>query len=478
MTDLTPHVPQRPLIWPEFVLDLQAFVTTLPNPVYVVGGAVRDAMLHRPTHDIDLITPQNAISLSRKIANHYHGDVYVLDAERDVGRAIIEIDGARMVVDVARFRGSDLLADLVDRDFTMNAMAVDLKGDLTFLIDPLGGAVDLGAKRIRRCSPASLASDPVRAWRAVRQSAQFGFRLEAETLRDVRAAVASTREASTERLRDELVRVLSLPRPTAALRVLDAVGLLSALLPDIGSHRGTELWDRALTRVEHLTAIMNTISYMRTDNTAASFSYGMIAIQFDRYRRLLIGHLEAMWPNERPHRALLMLAALLVDAVPAGQPGEWVDRVTASLRLSNAERMRLMPLVEYVQLPLALADHSARSIHRFWRQVGDAGVDLCLLALATYLSAEGTALKQGAWLVAVERIRVLLEAFYEKADQLIHPPPLVDGTILMRELRLKGGPLIGELLEYLLEEQAVGTLQSTEASLEAARVYLANRQQF
>jgi hypothetical protein len=173
-----------------------------------------------------------------------------------------------------------------------------------------------------------------------------------------------------------------------------------------------------------------------------------------------------------------MLAVLLVDAVPAGQTGEWVDRVIASLRLSNAERMRLAPLVEYVQLPLALADHSVRSIHRFWRQVGDAGVDLCLLTLATYLSAEGTALKQGAWLVAVERIRVLLEAFYEKADQLIHPPPLVDGTVLMRELRLKGGPLIGELLEYLLEEQAVGTLQSTEASLEAARVYLANRQQF
>lgn len=475
MTDLTPRTPRRPLIWSEFVLDLQDFVSTLPEPAYIVGGAVRDALLHRPIHDIDLITPDHAISLARQLANHFRGDVYVLDAERDVGRAILELSGERLVVDVAGFRAPTLLGDLRDRDFTVNAMAVDLKGDLSLLIDPLGGESDMDAKRMRRCSAESLTNDPVRAWRAVRQSAQFGFRIEPETLRDVRAAVPATQSASPERLRDELVRVLTLPRPSPALRALDAVGLLGALLPDVGSRAGAGVWEQTLSRIDHLTSLLHTISYTRTDNTAASFSYGMIAIQFDRYRRLLIQHLDTLWPNERPHRALLMLAALLLGARPAGEMSASVDGVVADLRLSNAERGRLLPLLQYAELPLHMDDHSPRSIHRFWRQVGEAGVDIGLMALASHLAAAGTALNQDVWLALVERVQILLRAYFEQADQFIHPVPLVDGNFLMRQLHLKGGPIIGELLAYLLEEQAVGALDSANSALEAARRYLAQR---
>lgn len=475
MTDLVPRLPQRPLIWPDFVSDLQDFAASIPDPIYVVGGAVRDAMLHRPIHDIDLVTPVAAVTTARRIANHFKGDVYVLDAERDVGRAIVNTPDGRISIDVARYRGPGLLEDLVDRDFTVNAMAVDLKGDLHLVIDPLGGETDLSTRRIRRCSPASLPQDPVRSWRAVRQSSQFGFRIDAETLRDVRAAVPFTLEVSPERLRDEFIRVLGLPRPSAALRVLHSVGLLGAFIPAVENLRPDVTWDQTLIRVEHLTAIMNVIGYSRTDNTVASFSYGMIAIQLDRYRRSLIHHLDTQWPNERPHRALLMLAALLVSAQPDMVVNVWAETIGTALRFSNAERTRLALLVQYARSPLQMVDCDARSIHRFWRQMGEAGVDVCLLALADYLCRAGQALDQNLWLILVDRIRLILEGYFEKAEQLVHPPPLIDGTVLMRELGLKGGPLIGELLEYLVEEQAVGGVRDAESALAAARDYLAHR---
>src|SRR5689334_16902560 len=121
MNDLTPRQPSRPLFWPEIVLELQAAFRSTKDPIYLIGGAVRDAMLHYPLHDIDLTTSGDALRLARQIANHFHGDYFVLDSERGVGRALLDTLDGRMMVDVARFRSATLLDDLKDRDFTINA---------------------------------------------------------------------------------------------------------------------------------------------------------------------------------------------------------------------------------------------------------------------------------------------------------------------------------------------------------------------
>src|SRR5690606_23960871 len=114
-----------------------------------------------------------------------------------------------LVFDVASLRGPDLLADLSDRDFTLNAMAVDLNGDLGMLIDPLGGENDSIGRMIRQCGPDSLPSDPLRALRAVRQSVQLGARIEKETLAAGRSVVPRLRDVSPERVRDEFFRILA-----------------------------------------------------------------------------------------------------------------------------------------------------------------------------------------------------------------------------------------------------------------------------
>jgi hypothetical protein len=142
------------------------------------------------------------------------------------------------------------------------------------------------------------------------------------------------------------------------------------------------------------------------------------------------------------------------------------------LRLSNAERERLVSIVQNHMRLLLLEHPSPRAIHRFWRQTGEAGVDICLLSLADYVGIRGTHINQDDWLAFVGRIRVLLEAYYEQHDNLVEPPTLVDGNQLMQQLNLKPGRTIGKLLNLIREAQVDGEVTSAEEAVQFARSYL------
>lgn len=478
MTSLTPRQPRRPLIWPDAVLDLADLLSLTDDEVFIVGGAVRDAYLHRPLKDLDLITPRDAIRLARRLANYFHGDFFVMDAERDVARALVTTPQGRLNIDVARLRADTLYDDLLDRDFTINAMAVDLRDGLDLLIDPLEGETDLNNRLIRRCAPDALANDPIRALRAVRQSVQLGCRITPETLADIRAQAGRLyAEVSPERVRDEFFKLLGGTKPVAALRVADALGLLSEIVPVVSARKAADAWQTTLLRVEKLERLLMAISPARTDETAANFELGIAVMGLDRFRSSLQAHLAATWPNDRPHTALLLLAALLLP-VTAGETVALAPLVEA-LRLSNAEEKRLAPLLRTdsaVEHVLALTEITPLIAHRFWRPLGEAGVDACLLALASYNADAGltapTGERQDNWIALIERARALLDAYYLHHDTVVQPPPLVDGSLLQRELGLKPGPRIGHLLDQVREAQVTGAVSSTEEALALARELL------
>ncbi len=494
MTALTPRRPNRPLLWPDWIYTLRDVLARAGlHDIYIVGGAVRDALLHRPIQDLDLVAAGDGISLARLIANRLNGDFYVLDGERGVGRALVDTAEGRLVVDVAQLRGQSLTDDLADRDFTVNALAVDITGDLELIIDLLGGESDLEAKLLRRCGPQSLADDPVRALRAVRQSVQFSLRIESVTQDDIRRVAPRLADISPERLRDELFKLLALPRPAAALRVADALGLLGTALPEVIPLHALEqsaphiydAWTHTLAVVENLSTVLAALRFNRSDQAVSAFSTGMLAIQLDRYRAPLAEHMDTPWPNERSHRALLMLAALLHDA---GKPStaqlddqerwrflghEVVGAQLAStraraLRLSTAEADRLRDIVQNHMRLLLLDDPSPRALHRFWR-LGAAGVDVCLLTLADFLGTYGSHIEQDAWLALIDRVRLTLQAYFDQRDEVVTPPPVVTGTDLMKLLGLSPGPVIGQLLDAIREAQAAGEVLSLDDALAFAR---------
>ncbi|MCC6801700.1 MAG: HD domain-containing protein [Anaerolineae bacterium] len=494
MTDLI-------LAWSDAVYDLQELLAERAQPVYIVGGAVRDALLRRPVKDIDIAVPEGGIALARRIANGMGGAFYVLDAERDVARALIDTPDGRLAVDVSGFRGGTLDADLFDRDFTINAMAVDLR-DVNVVIDPTGGAKDAIDKLIRRCNPDAIVHDPIRALRAVRQSVQFGFRIEPATQDDIRANAPRLLDTSMERVRDELFKLLAVDKPVTALRVADRLDLLTRIIPELEPLHGLQQhrdhaydgWNHTLAVVDSLHDILTVISPRRTDSTAAQFNLGMVAVALDRFREPLQVHFGGVGPDDRSHRALLLLAALLHDIgkpmvasvqdenrQPRFRRHESVGADAAAerceaLRLSRAEIDCVVTLVRYHMGSALWADDlTPLVIYRFWKLLGETGIDLIVLTLADYLGAVGSRLDQDRWLVLVERAQALLNAYYNERDRLIDPPPLVNGSQLMRALGLSPGPAVGDLLERIREGQVTGEIVSTDDALRFARQHVGRR---
>lgn len=491
--NFAPVIPPRPLIWHEFVEALQVALAA-DQEVYIVGGAVRDAYLHLPLHDLDLATPGDGRPLARVIANHFGGDYYSLDAERGVGRALIPWQNGRLTIDVAQFRGPDLASDLRHRDFTVNAMAVQLAGDLQQVIDPLNGLEDLAAKRLRQCHPNAVAEDPVRALRAVRTSVSHHLLIEPDTRQSIKDQAQRLSDSSVERVRDEFFQVLNSPKPAAALAALQQLGLLRQIIPEVEPMQGVQqsaphvfdVWKHTLAAVEALDTLVRLIYSAASTDLAANVQFGLTSTALHAVRDPLRQHLSHEWPNGRTHRALLNLAALLHDS---GKPptqtveedgkirflrheqiGEKLafERGTA-LRLSNDEVARLSAIVRHHMRPHWLSADpplSARAVYRFWRDTGPAGVDVCLLAVADYLATSGVTLETRAWINYLETIQHLLESYFLHRDTAIPATPLLNGQALMEHFHLEPGRRIGELLDHLREAQAVGEIASPQDALE------------
>jgi tRNA nucleotidyltransferase (CCA-adding enzyme) len=209
--------------------ELRAVVAVATEPVYLVGGAVRDLLLGRGRADIDLVVEGDAAALAARLGAE------AVSHER-FATAKIELDGHE--VDIASARSESyphpgalpvvepaatLEADLARRDFTINAMAIPLSGEPA-LVDPHDGRGDLAAGLLRVLHSGSFVDDPIRALRASRYAARFDFGLESATAQLLRAADLAT--VSADRREAELLRLASEPRAVSAFALLVEWGLV------------------------------------------------------------------------------------------------------------------------------------------------------------------------------------------------------------------------------------------------------------
>lgn len=227
--------------------ELDAVREAASDPVYLVGGAVRDLLLGRGRADIDLVVEGDAAALARSLGAE------VVSHER-FATARVRLDGHELDVASARSESyphpgalpvvepaASFEEDLRRRDFTINAMAISLDGEAR-LIDPCGGQADLAAKRLRVLHPASFADDPTRAIRAARYAARFGFELEPGTESLLRGA--DLRTVSADRRDAELARLAAEPQAPRGFGLLAEWGLLEL----------REEGERLAARVEELLA--------------------------------------------------------------------------------------------------------------------------------------------------------------------------------------------------------------------------------
>jgi tRNA nucleotidyltransferase/poly(A) polymerase len=499
------------------LIEFMPFATPLPFPpiletirkltsgqeIYLVGGAVRDALMGRTTHDLDFIVPSDGLKIGRELAARLEAAFFPLDAERDTARLILVREGRRHVLDIAAFRAPSLEEDLQDRDFTINAIAFDIHRNQ--LYDPLHGAEDVREKRLRLCRPDALQRDPLRVLRAIRLAAHLGFHILPETRAELRKAAPLLKRVSPERQRDELFRILEGPQVATSLRALDWLGLIELLLPELIPLKNArqspphiyDVWTHTLTTLQHLEGLLNLLTQEHDEERAADLLNGLLVLRLGRYRRTFQARMEAQPVPERSRRSLLFFAALYHDVAKplTAQTGEdgrirfWDHEVRAlpllrsratALRLSMDEIAYLETLVRHHmrihhqtqayrargQLP------SRRTVYRFFRDTGEAGIDLILLTLADLRAVYGHTLSQEVWAAALDVCRYLLEHRLEHPQESVDPPRLVDGHVLMEALHLSQGPVIGQLLEAIREAQACGEVHTREQALAFARNYL------
>jgi tRNA nucleotidyltransferase/poly(A) polymerase len=458
--------PERPIYWADVIYQIQEALHGTAD-VHLVGGVVRDAYRDHPFKDIDLVCAGDGQPIARKIANTLGGAYYPLDKERGVGRAILP--EGRLVIDVSAMRGGDLLADLQDRDFTINAMSVLLDSDLTRIYDPLGGIADWHERVLRRCSDQSIANDPIRALRAVRQSLQLGLKIEPETRADLRSYGPELVHTSSERVRDEIFALLDGGKPQGGLAVLHTLGLLQIILPEIAELTSDE-WRFKLNFIDKLTILLTVISPRRDDNLAANAEFGTFVYLLDRFRGWVQSHLARSFPDERSYRALLIFCALL-----HGQYPEAAAERAVSLKLSNDEVRAIAGALDFMRWPLEIHEDGppdARTVYRYWRQAGDAGIDACLLTIAHYLAERGFQLDTPAWTALLQTIAALFDGY----DAAINLVPLVTGDDVMAALGINPGPRVGQILNLLHEAQALGEIQSADEAFDLAADWLSRDQ--
>jgi len=393
--------------------------------IALVGGSVRDLLLGRAPHDLDFAVLGDAVGLARAVANALGGAFYVMDAARGTARVIV--DG--LTLDFSRCRGATLEDDLRGRDLTLNAIAAPLplggpmQGQMA-LYDPLEGARDLDEKVIRLASPDAIANDPVRAMRVARFAADLNARIDPAAEAAARAAgprMAAADGPSAERIRDELLKALSLQAASAAVDKLDALGLLNVVVPEAATRQPA-----ALRAIDALL------------EQAATRSPGLNA------------RLAEPLANA-PRLALLRLVALCASASPAV-----VERRGRALKLSAAEFERARAIRASATLTDSLRE--ARAEYRWMRAAREAAPEAALLGMA--LDPARIDLGWG-----------LIDHFEARYAPEVAPAPLLGGQDVL-DLGVMPGPAVGAALEAVREAQMIGEITTRERALALARTLI------
>jgi len=473
--------------------QLQSLLAQQEPPVYLVGGAVRDAFLGQGSYDLDFAAPEGAIELAFRVGDALRAPAFVLDQERDIGRVVLP--DKQSVLDFARFRGDTLEADLKGRDFTINAMALPAGSlDRAHLIDPCRGLEDLRQGVVRLTHERALADDPVRALRALRIGARLNFRLAPETAQAVQVTAPELSAVSPERVRDELLKLLQTERPHEGVGQMDALGLLDVVLPEVAALRGVEQ-----SAPHHEPVLAHTLTVLR-------WLVEVEAVVVDDQERAAPSLVEAQEalgpyaPDLREHlardvvggvdgRTLLRLGGLFHDVGKArtqevdddgrirffGHDKEGAGLAAHRLRrlhLSNEVVRTVQSMVAAHMRPLFLNQAekvTRRAVYRFFRDAGDAGVDVGLLTMADHLATHGGTGERAEWEGLLAVVARLYRHYFEEYEETVAPPPLVDGNELMDAVGLRPGPEVGRLLRLIEEAQAAGEVNTREEALALAR---------
>jgi poly(A) polymerase len=449
------------------------------EPVWLVGGALRDRLLGRTVLDLDLVVDGDVREAARRLARAARGPAFELSDEFGAWRVVGP--GRAWHADLSSLRGGSLRDDLALRDFTINAMAEPLAGG--DVVDPFGGAADLRAGTLRAVDPRAFDDDPLRVLRLARLACELALRADDGTLAAARGRAPRLTGVSPERVFAELKRIVAADRALDGVALLDATGALDVVLPELTALRGIEQ-----TVYHHRDAYGHTLEVLERAVALQTDPGGLLGD--DALGARVAAFLAEPLGDELDRGGGLRLGALLHDVGKArtqtpsakggyGFPGHDAlgDRMVRDIltRLRASERVRAhVAAVTRHHLRPGFLVHArplgGRSIHRYLREADPVAADTLLLSVADRLATRGRKHDE-AIAVHLEVVRALLGPALDWHEHG-PPPPLVRGDDLARELGLEPGPELGRLLAELAEAQYAGEIGSRDEAIAHARGHL------
>jgi poly(A) polymerase len=453
---------------------------------YLVGGFVRDWLVGRDTSDLDIAVSGDSLAIAQEAAELVDGRYVMLDEENRVGRVIVPGVAQPWQIDITSYSG-DIERDLLRRDFTVNAMALDLESfvqENIQLLDPAGGEEDLKKGLLRQVSDRVFTADPSRLMRAVRLARELNLEIEPITEDTIRHESGLVINVPNEKVREELLKIMALPYAANSVRHLDDLGLLCRIIPEMEQMKGVKqpkehYWDVFDHSIESVAAL----EFLLRES---DWVYGRGEL------RAVVPWSDDIEEHFREEIAagvtrstLLKLGSMLHDIAKPGTRTEdetgkmrfyghtKQGAVTAAtilerLRFSTREVRYLETLVYHHLHPAQMSNEgmpSHKAIYRYFRDTEGAGIDVIFLALADYLAVAGPRVNVDEWRSHIEQVKYIIDV-HNKQENEIMPVRLVTGDDLIQEFKLSPGKRLGELLVMAAEAQAAGEIHTREEALQ------------
>ncbi len=494
--------PRRVRLGTETRETLARIAAVAGQPVWLVGGSIRDAVLGRPVADLD-VACADARGLAAKLARTFKGTLVTLDEENAVYRLALAPARGRALkqIDVAGLMGKTIAEDLARRDFTINALALELKPATPVsvaasdFLDPRGGLRDLASGLVRADDEKNFDDDPLRLLRAFRIAAQLGFAIEPKTFAAIARRRALIAKPAAERVAAELFQLLAVPGAAARLRELDRAGLLTALFPELEPSR---------TCAEDYYGAGGVLSHTLLVCDRVDFLLSNIRKIYPSLAPDLLKHVAARGGGA--YRALLILAALLHD-VSKPETAKKIDgrlrffehdtkgaisteKILRRLRLSREQIDTACAIVRQHLRPGHLASGgplTERAVYRFFRDLGEDAPGLLVVCWGDHASympearlkrllktatadskrSDVSRLKPAEAQKTVRHLQLVsaLLRRWRTLERAPEPEKLLDGRDIMKALKITPGPRIGELLERVREAQAEGEVTDRASAL-------------
>lgn len=442
----------------------------LPNnaKAYLVGGYIRDFLLGIKTYDADyVLIGIDTIEFARNFAKKIKGHFVLLDTANEIARVVLP-DKIHSV-DFAKCVGNTIEKDLSRRDFSINAMAYDIKNDK--IIDIFDGQKDIENKLVRIFDEQNIFDDPLRILRAYRFASKYNFEIipESKEILNKNYKLMRTQNIAKERIQTEFLKLLEGKNSAKILLDMRNNEFLYEIFEELAtqetipknSHHHLDLIHHSIETVHQLENFIAQEPDWVQEYIGENFITGISRLAFLKLAALLhdIGKPQT-WeiePSTGRHRFIRH------DEIGA----KMALRMLKNLKYSNSQAKYIEKLIRHHIYPshLLRSDATEKAVTRMFRRLENETVDILLLAKADRLSARGCDISDEIVNQNINGLELLLEK-YKLAQETLKPlEKILSGNEIMELLNIGEGKELGKIVKELHEAQLSGDIISKEDAI-------------